>query len=62
MTPQVFDILEKMSYRELLEEAEKQKTLLYNQEDKVNHQDMEYYTAILQELDNRQNIFEGRIL
>lgn len=58
MTPQIFDLLEKMSYGELLKEAEEYKEKLYSQETEVNHEDMAYYTAILQELDNRQILGE----
>jgi hypothetical protein len=54
MTPQVYENLEQLTYGELLTAIENIKEKMYQAGVKVEHADMQYYIALMQELDNRQ--------
>ena len=54
MTPQVYKNLEQLTYGELLAAIENIKEKLYQAGINVEHADMQYYIALMQEFDNRQ--------
>ena len=54
MTPQVYENLEQLTYGELLIAIENIKDKLYQEGINVEHADMQYYIALIRELDNRQ--------
>ena len=54
MTPQVYENLQQLSYGELLEAIDRIREKIYSQGAEVEHADMQYYIALVQELDNRQ--------
>ena len=54
MTPQVYENLEQLTYGELLSAIDRIKEKLYEQGVEVQHEDMKYYIALMQELDKRQ--------
>ena len=54
MTPQVYENLKQLTYGDLINAIENIKNKLYSQGINVEHTDMKYYIALMQELDNRQ--------
>ena len=54
MTPQVFENIQQLTYGELLIAIERMKDRLYNYGIDVEHIDMQYYIALIRELDKRQ--------
>lgn len=54
MTPQVYENLEQLTYGELLSAIDRIREKLYEQSAEVQHKDMTYYIALMQELDKRQ--------
>ena len=54
MTPQVYENIEQLTYGELLTAIENIKEKMYQVGVKVEHTDMQYYIALMQELDSRQ--------
>ena len=54
MTPQVYENLQQLSYGELLSAIDRIREKLYEQVVDVEHTDMQYYIALIQELDKRQ--------
>lgn len=54
MTPQVYENLEQLTYGELLSAIDRIREKLYDQGAEVQHKDMTYYIALMQELDKRQ--------
>jgi len=54
MTPQVYENLEQLTYGELLSAIDRIREKLYEQGTEVQHEDMKYYIALMQELDKRQ--------
>lgn len=54
MTPQVYENLQQLTYGELLSAIDRIREKLYEQGVDVKHADMQYYIALMQELDKRQ--------
>ena len=54
MTPQVYENLQQLTYGELLSAIDRIREKLYEQGVEVQHEDMTYYIALMQELDKRQ--------
>lgn len=54
MTPQVYENLKELNYGELLSAIDRLREKIYEQGVDVEHEDMSYYIALVQELDNRQ--------
>lgn len=54
VTPQVYENLEQLTYGELLSAIDRIREKLYKQGAEVQHKDMTYYIALMQELDKRQ--------
>lgn len=54
VTPQVYENLEQLTYGELLSAIDRIREKLYEQGAEVQHKDMTYYIALMQELDKRQ--------
>ena len=54
MTPQVYENLEQLTYGELLSAIDRVREKLYNQGTELVFEDMNYYIALMQELDKRQ--------
>lgn len=54
MTPQVYENLQQLTYGELLSAIDRIREKLYEQGIDVEHADMQYYIALVQELDKRQ--------
>lgn len=54
MTPQVYENLQQLTYGELLSAIDRIREKLYEQGVDVKHADMQYYIALIQELDKRQ--------
>ena len=54
MTPQVYENLKELNYGELLSAIDRLRDKIYEQGVDVEHEDMAYYIALVQELDNRQ--------
>ena len=56
MTPQVYENIKQLTYGELIEAISNIKEKIYQAGIKVEHADMQYYIALMQELDNRQKV------
>ena len=54
MTPQVYENLKQLSYGELLLAIDRIREKMYGDGVDVEHADMQYYIALMQELDSRQ--------
>ena len=54
MKPQVYENLEQLTYGELLYAIDNIREKLYEQGVEVQYEDMNYYIALMQELDKRQ--------
>ena len=54
MTPQVYENLKELNYGELLSAIDKVREKLYEDGVDIEDADMQYYTALMQELDKRQ--------
>ena len=54
MTPQVYENLKELNYGELLSAIDKVREKLYEEGTDIEDADMQYYTALMQELDKRQ--------
>ena len=54
MTPQVYENLSELSYGELLVAIDKLREKIYDQGTDIEDADMQYYIALMQELDKRQ--------
>ena len=54
MTPQVYENLGQLTYGELLSAIDRIREKLYEQGVEIQHEDMTYYIALMQELDKRQ--------
>lgn len=54
MTPQVYKNLKELNYGELLSAIDRIREKLYEDGVDVKDADMQYYVALMQELDNRQ--------
>ena len=54
MTPQVYENLHELNYGELLSAIDRIREKIYEQGIDVQHEDMSYYIALMQELDSRQ--------
>ena len=54
MTPQVYENLHELNYGELLSAIDRIREKLYDDGVDIEDADMQYYIALMQELDNRQ--------
>ena len=54
MTPQVYENLKELNYGELLSAIDRVREKLYEDGVDIEDADMQYYIALMQELDNRQ--------
>lgn len=54
MTPQVYENLKELNYGELLSAIDRVREKLYEDGTDIEDADMQYYIALMQELDNRQ--------
>lgn len=54
MTPQVYENLKELNYGELLSAIDRVREKLYEDGTDIKDADMQYYIALMQELDNRQ--------
>lgn len=54
MTPQVYKNLEELNYGELLSAIDRIREKIYEDGVDIEDADMQYYIALMQELDNRQ--------
>lgn len=54
MTPQVYENLKELNYGELLSAIDRVREKLYEDGVDIEDVDMQYYIALMQELDNRQ--------
>ena len=54
MTPQVYKNLKELNYGELLSAIDRVREKLYEDGTDIEDADMQYYIALMQELDNRQ--------
>ena len=54
MTPQVYENLKELNYGELLSAIDRIREKLYENGVDIEDADMQYYIALMQELDNRQ--------
>lgn len=54
MTPQVYKNLKELNYGELLSAIDRVREKLYEDGTDIKDADMQYYIALMQELDNRQ--------
>ena len=54
MTPQVYENLKQLTYGELLSAIDRIREKMYGDGVDVEHADMQYYIALVQELDSRQ--------
>ena len=54
MTPQVYENLKELNYGELLSAIDRIREKLYEDGVDIKDADMQYYIALMQELDNRQ--------
>ena len=54
MTPQVYENLHELNYGELLSAIDRVREKLYEDGVDIEDADMQYYIALMQELDNRQ--------
>jgi hypothetical protein len=54
MTPQVYENLHELNYGELLSAIDRIREKLYEDGVDIEDADMQYYIALMQELDNRQ--------
>lgn len=54
MTPQVYENLKELNYGELLSAIDRVREKLYEEGIDIKDADMQYYIALMQELDNRQ--------
>ena len=54
MTPQVYENLKELSYGELLSAIDRVREKLYEEGTDIKDADMQYYIALMQELDSRQ--------
>jgi len=54
MTPQVYENLKELSYGELLSAIDRVREKLYEEGTDIKDADMQYYIALMQELDKRQ--------
>ena len=54
MTPQVYENLKELNYGELLSAIDRVREKLYEEGTDIKDADMQYYIALMQELDNRQ--------
>ena len=54
MTSQVYENLKELNYGELLSAIDRIREKLYGEGVDVEHADMQYYIALIQELDKRQ--------
>ena len=54
MTPQIYENIEQLTYGELLTAINNIKEKLYQEGINVEHADMQYYIALITELDKRQ--------
>jgi hypothetical protein len=54
MTPQVYKNLKELNYGELLSAIDRVREKLYEEGTDIEDADMQYYIALMQELDNRQ--------
>ena len=54
MTPQVYENLHELNYGELLSAIDRIREKMYETGTDVEDADMQYYVALMQELDNRQ--------
>ena len=54
MTPQIYKNLRELNYGELLSAIDRIREKLYEDGADIEHADMQYYIALMQELDNRQ--------
>lgn len=54
MTPQVYENLKELNYGELLSAIDRVREKLYEEGTDIEDADMQYYIALMQELDSRQ--------
>lgn len=54
MTPQVYENLHELNYGELLSAIDRIREKIYEDGVDIKDADMQYYVALMQELDNRQ--------
>ena len=54
MTPQVYENLKQLTYGELLSAIDRIREKMYGDGVDIKDADMQYYIALMQELDNRQ--------
>lgn len=54
MTPQVYENLKELNYGELLSAIDRIREKIYEDGVDIKDADMQYYIALMQELDNRQ--------
>ena len=54
VTPQVYENLKELNYGELLSAIDRIREKLYEDGVDIEHADMQYYIALMQELDKRQ--------
>lgn len=54
MTPQVYENIKNLNYGELLSAIDRIREKLYEDGVDIEDADMQYYVALMQELDNRQ--------
>ena len=54
MTPQVYENLKELNYGELLSAIDRVREKLYEEGTDIKDADMQYYIALMQELDKRQ--------
>lgn len=54
MTPQVYENLKELNYGELLSAIDRVREKLYEDGTDIKDADMQYYIALMQELDSRQ--------